>query len=369
MNILYYEIIFILTLLPNSFTFLVALVNLIFNQTLKPRIKFDENILISILIPMRNEENNIPKLLDSLKSQNYQNFEIIILDDNSSDNSFDIASNYINKFDNLQVLKGKELPQGWLGKNWACHQLSLQAKGKYLIFIDADVILNSTAINTLLSYIYKYNLKSLSVFPTQIMNSFGEKLVLPLMNWVLLSFLPLVLVRLLHFKSLVAANGQLFVFHRDTYFKIGGHEMVKNQPVEDMELARLIKSNGLKIGTFLGGKLVSCNMYDDFVSSILGFSKNFYKGFNTHWTIFLLIIGYIAFFNLIPFVLVFYKSIFIIPILLIISTRIILSILSNQKITTNTFLHIPQFIVFLLIGILSVYKTKFGKNVWKGRQI
>lgn len=363
------DIVFILILLTNVITFLVALVNLIFNQTLKPKFADNDNIILSILIPMRNEEKNIHKLLDSFISQDYQNFEVIVLDDNSSDNSYEVASNYSNKLKNLQVIKGRELPNGWLGKNWACYQLSSYAKGNYLMFIDADVILNSQAINSLISYISRYKLNALSVFPTQVMNSFGEKLVVPLMNWILLSFLPLVLVRKSRFNSLLAANGQLIVFDRDTYFEIGGHQKVKNQPVEDMELARLVKPSGRKIGTFLGGNLVKCNMYDGFLSSVSGFSKNFYKGFNINWLPFLVMIGYITFSNLTPFFLVFHNSLFIIPLLLIISTRIILSILSKQGIITNTFLHIPQFIVFLFIGILSVYKTKFGKNVWKGRQI
>lgn len=360
----YYPILFF-TLL----TLVVLLINLIFNQTLKQTANNQDTPLVSILIPMRNEENNIVHLLNSIINQDYNNYEVFILDDHSNDNSYQVARSYLNKISNLQIIKGKELPNDWLGKNWACHQLSNYANGDLLLFVDADVCLNTKALNTLISYCYKYNLDTLSVFPTQIMNTFGEKLVVPLMNWVLLSFLPLILVRKSKFRSLVAANGQLLLFKKEVYQKIGGHLKVKNHPVEDMQLARNIKNYGYKIGTYLGGNLVKCNMYDGFKSSVNGFSKNFYKGFHTNWLIFILFVIIISISNITPFIFIFFNILYIIPILLIIVNRVILSYLSKQEVFTNILLHIPQFIVFLLVGILSVYKTKFGKNIWKGRQI
>ncbi len=346
-----------------------SIVNLIYNQTLKPIKQLKINTLISILIPARNEEQNISKLLNSLVSQKNYNIEILVLDDNSSDGTYQVIYDFSSKYNNLKAIKGKPLPEGWLGKNWACHQLSEIAKGDILLFIDSDVILHQEAIPTLLANFYEFKLDALSVFPTQIMNSFGEKLVVPLMNWILLSMLPLFLVRKSKFQSFVAANGQLFLFSKEAYNKIGGHQSVRNNPVEDMELARNLKKNGLKIATFLGGELVKCNMYDGFLSSIQGFSKNFYKGFNINWLLFLLFVLLISIINLIPFFLVFSNVLNIIIIILIILNRIILSYLSKQNIFTNLLFHIPQFIVFLLIGIISVYKTKFGKNVWKGRPI
>lgn len=350
-------------------TFLVSLINLLLNQSLKSINLSNNTPLVSVLIPVRNEENNIPILLNSLLLQDYQNIEILVLDDNSTDNTYQVIQDYSIEYNNISTIKGGPLPDGWLGKNWACHQLSNFAKGDIYIFVDSDVFLKSNAITSLLSFYYKYDLDALSVFPTQIMNSFGEKLVVPLMNWILLSFLPLFLIRKSKFKSFIAANGQLFMFSKEIYRQVGGHEAVKSNPVEDMELAKNVKKNGFKIATFLGSELVKCNMYSGFMSSINGFSKNFYNGFNIPWTVFIFFVFFISLVNILPFLLIFMNFYFLLPVLLIILNRIILSYLSKQDIFTNIILHIPQFIVFLFIGILSVYKTKLGKNVWKGRPV
>ncbi len=369
MNISWIEILIIIITLPSSITFLVSLINVIFNQTLRVTKLQDDYPFVSVLVPIRNEEQNIPKLLNSLSMQDYHNFEIIILDDDSNDTSYQVASSFRNKINNLQIIRGAKLPNKWLGKNWACHQLSENAKGEILIFIDADVILHPSAISTLIGYLRKFKLDALSVFPTQIMHSLGEKLVVPMMNWILLSLLPLVLVRKSKFKSLTAANGQILMFKKEVYQKIGGHTKVFNQPVEDMELAKLVKTTGHQFGTFLGGELVKCNMYKGFIDSIQGYSKNFYNGFKLNWLLFILFILVLGLSNIIPFVLVFSNFLFMLPIFFIIFNRIIVSYLSKQNIISNILLHIPQFIVFLFLAIFSVYKTKLKKNIWKGRPV
>lgn len=369
MTDLFLQISFIFILIVILTTFFVSLINLLLNQSLKPINLSNNKPFVSVLIPVRNEEKNIPNLLNSLLLQDYQNIEILVLDDNSTDNTYQVIHDYSIKYNNIVTIKGKPLPDGWLGKNWACHQLSNFAKGDLYMFVDSDVFLKSSAISSLLSYFYKYRLDALSVFPTQIMKSFGEKLVVPLMNWILLSLLPLFLIRKSKFNSFIAANGQLFMFSKEIYRRIGGHEAVKSNPVEDMELAKNVKKNGFKIATLLGSELVKCNMYSGFVSSIYGFSKNFYKGFNIPWLIFIFFVFSISLVNILPFLLIFMSIYFLLPVLLIIFNRIILSYLSKQDIFTNIILHIPQFIVFLFIGILSVYKTKLGKNVWKGRPV
>ena len=140
------------------------------------------------------------------------------------------------------------------GKNWACHQLSQKAKGKYLLFIDADVELAPNAISSTAKIMAETKTKMLSVFPTQRIKSFGEWLIVPLMNWLLLAFLPLRQVYASRNNSFIAANGQFILWDRETYFSIGGHQQVANAVVEDMELARKAKQKN-KIITLLGGNL------------------------------------------------------------------------------------------------------------------
>jgi cellulose synthase/poly-beta-1,6-N-acetylglucosamine synthase-like glycosyltransferase len=125
--------------------------------------------------------------------------------------------------------------------------LAQEAKGEYLLFLDADVELTSNVISSAVYELEKSSVTLLSIFPTQIIKSFGEHLIVPLMNWLLLTFLPLRFVYSSSSKAFVAANGQFMLWRKDDYFKIGGHETIKNKVVEDMELARLAKQNKLKL--------------------------------------------------------------------------------------------------------------------------
>ena len=247
--------------------------------------------LVSVLIPARNEEKNIAKCIEGMINQDYPNKEIIILDDNSTDKTFEIASSIHS--DNLNIIKGKELPSDWLGKNWACNQLSSVPKGDYLLFIDADVDLKPSAISSAVYEMNTSNATLISIFPTQIIKSFGEYLIVPLMNWLLLSFLPLRFVYSSSNKSFIAANGQFMLWKKDDYKRLGGHNKVKNKVVEDMEIARLVKLNLLKVKTMLGGELVLCRMYNSLSESYNGFQKNFYAGFSINPILFLIIISFL----------------------------------------------------------------------------
>ena len=159
---------------------LIILIVIIYNYFTSPRItdlKETEDISpISILIPLRNEEENIEDLLRGLQNQHLGEHEILILDDNSTDNTFDIVDKSKRQNPQISLMRGEKLPPGWLGKNWACYQLSRIAKYDTLLFIDADVRLSKKAISSAVKKMKRYNVGMLSVFPTQINNSFGETL-------------------------------------------------------------------------------------------------------------------------------------------------------------------------------------------------
>lgn len=359
-----------------SVFWLNSLFNLLFSNFSKLKFRKTKNQInfqdkISILIPVRNEEAKISNLLESLINQTYKNIDIHILDDNSEDNTYEIIQQYHEKYENIKVYKGKELPDGWLGKNWACKQLSQKANSDIVLFLDADLILNSRAIELLMIKYKSSNVGLISVFPTQITISIGEKLIVPLMNYILLAMLPLTLVYKSTLKSFIAANGQLMLWRKSTYEKIGGHYAVKDKVVEDIELAKLVKKNNDKVLTLLGGNFVFCRMYEGFRESLSGFSKNFHKGFNLPPFIFLSLFSLISLINIFPFLQFIYSQdfFFLVMILLIIFTRINISLLSNQNIIVNLLLHPFQFILLIVLAFLSVIKTKFGLNVWKGRKI
>lgn len=323
--------------------------------------------LVSVLIPARNEENNIVKCIEGVLGQDYQNKEIIVLDDNSTDRTLELASSF--KEDVVKIIKGKELHSGWLGKNWACNQLAEQAKGEYLLFIDADVDIRSTVISSAVVELERSNSSLLSIFPTQIIRSFGEHLIVPLMNWLLLTFLPLKFVYSTASKSFVAANGQFMLWRKQDYLKLEGHYKVKSSVVEDMELARLVKQNHIKVKTMLGGELVYCRMYNSFSDSYNGFQKNFYAGFSIHPVFFMIVISFLLVVFLSPIFIISKDYYSIIPIVLVIISRTSESIKSKQNFLLNIFLHPLQMLLMYWIGIVSVIKFKTNQLIWKQRKL
>lgn len=349
----------------------VALYNLVTRPVLefRRRTSMHSKPLVSVLIPARNEAHNIERVLYTVTQQTYRNIEIIVLDDHSEDRTREIANSIAHVEPRLRVTGGKQLPGGWTGKNWACHQLSREAKGEILLFIDADVQLAPEAISSAVVQMSGHRLSMLSVFPTQIMQSFGERLVVPLMNWLLLSFLPLRLVADSPNPKFVAANGQFILMQRDIYHSIGGHDAVKDKVVEDMEIARTLKRNGNRIMTLLGGDLVSCKMYNGAKDAATGFTKNFYAGFDIPKSLFMLMLFGLLIVYLGPFIALIENVLFVYPILFIVLNRLFISIASQQSPLYNIILHPVHMLIMTIIGIRSVETFAQGQILWKGRRI
>lgn len=338
-------------------------------KILNKPVKLNSTPLVSVLIPARNEESNISNCINSIINQNYPKIEVIVLDDNSEDNTYNIVKNISENNKKVKIIKGKPLLKGWKGKNWACYQLSEHANGEYLLFLDADVFLAPYAISYSLHLMYKYNLNALSSFPTQLTYSFGEKIIVPLMKWLLLSFLPLRLVYSSPNKSFIAANGQFLMFSKNTYNLIGTHYAVKDKVVEDMEFALLLKNYNLKLLTTIGADAIFCKMYSNFSTAFFGFSKNYFPGFkvNAFSFIFIQIIFILLFF--LPFILLFFNIKFLYIAILILLGRVLLANLTKENYFLSILLHPMQMITLFAIGINSVILTKTKRIKWKGRKI
>ena len=354
------------------FTFLIIRFGVtLFNFITDPRLKiagkqYDD--LVSILIPVRNEEKNILTLLRSIEKQNYSNYEVIIIDDSSTDNTYNVSQSFTAGHPRFTVIKGKELPIGWLGKNYACHQLAQKANGQFFLFIDADEKVFDALINSALHRIHLNNLSLLSLFTNQEMPTFGEKLVIPVMNFFLLNLLPLRLILTNRRASLSVASGQFMLFNAKTYHQNNWHERVKDKVVEDVEIMRLIKSESLKGETLLANGMISCRMYNNYHTAIDGFSKNFFAGFNYN------IISLLAYLLLVicgPILifLTFKTSLIILMLGLVILSRVLISVISQQNIPKNILLHPLQMMCLLIVGVLSIQKHFTKKTVWKGRSI
>jgi glycosyltransferase involved in cell wall biosynthesis len=347
--------------------FSVTLFNFISNPklTVSPKHYTD---LVSILIPVRNEEGNIEILLESIKIQEYKNFEVILLDDSSTDKTFAVCEDFCKRDSRFTNIRGSELEKGWMGKNFACHQLAQKANGKYLMFLDADETIKNGLINHSIHRMVIGKLALLSLFANQITISMGEKLVVPLMHFLLLNLLPLRLVKLSANPSFSAASGQFMLFDAKIYKQQLWHQQVKNKVVEDIEIMKKVKEKGFVGESLLANKFLYCRMYKSFTDGLNGFSKNLLAGYNGS------IIGLLIFMFFIlagfPLILFFLNvQLALIALTLIILTRVMVSMLANQSMINNIILHCAQIFTLLLLTILTIYKSITKTQVWKGRAI
>ena len=268
----------------------------------------------------------------------------------------------------IKLIESSGLPNGWLGKNYACHEMSKQAKGKYFLFLDADVRLSRNIIINSIAKAEKYKLGLLSIFPLQQMYTIGEKITVPNMNFILLSLLPLILVRKTKYQSLAAANGQFMLFQSDNYKSIYPHEKMKANKVEDIEIARYYKQLNIKIACLTGDEKISCRMYHGFNESVNGFSKNVIYFFGRSF-----VLAYLFWLiTTVGFVVVYIGSditTFILYVIILFIIKILISVISKQETLTNLMFLIPQQltlgIIILKAGISSLKKD----YQWKGRNI
>ena len=348
--------------------------------------------LISILVPARNEETRLPRCLDSLLAQTYARVEILVLDDHSTDGTSRVALDRGFSSEGgarLQLLRGRELPAGWTGKAWACHQLAQEARGDYLLFTDADTQHAPDGVSSTLAYAVEARADLLSAWPRQITKTWSERLVIPLIGLLILGFMPHLflwlpqrypaLARLIPpewLRSLGGANGQFLLFRRAAYDAIGGHEAVRDHLVEDVAIARLIAHRtreGMRLINCDGSQIVSCRMYENFSGVWEGFTKNLRAAFDERIGTFLGFgaMQFVCFF--LPFAMIClpgrmgsWWTVAALEVVLIYAIRIILTL----RLGTSWFsviLHPFAQLFALAIGFNS-WRLSSGKGVsWKGR--
>ena len=229
--------------------------------------------LISILIPSRNEESDIVPCLESLRRQDYPNYEILVLDDNSSDNTAAVVEEIAAADPRVKLLRGEPLPQGWAGKPFACHQLASQARGSWLLFTDADTIHAPAMLRSALAYAHNNRLALLSGFPLQHAVSLSQRVVIPVMYFIMLSWFPLWWLQGSRKPKPGLAIGQFLFLSAQDYREIGGHEAVKSRILEDVWLGFEIARHGKRQATVDLSRVVGCRMYEGLGDLWEGFTK------------------------------------------------------------------------------------------------
>ncbi|HEY97235.1 MAG TPA: glycosyltransferase [Dehalococcoidia bacterium] len=244
----------------------LILVNLILNlksiRTPSTRARLpDKPPLISVLVPARNEENNIDNCLESLRSQDYPNFEVVVLDDNSVDNTAAIVAGYAQRDNRIRMIRGKPLPDEWAGKPFACQQLAEEAKGDWFLFVDADTVHASHMLRSVLALAMQLKTSMLSGFPRQLNRSLPQKIAVPLIYFVIVGWVPLWWIHRSRSKMASIAIGQFLFFSREEYWRIGGHEVVKARILDDIWMGiEVARAGGRHVAVDLSS-VVFCDMY------------------------------------------------------------------------------------------------------------
>jgi chlorobactene glucosyltransferase len=256
-------------------------VNLILNLRYLKTPSIDSKIpqnapMVSILIPARNEEGKIAKCLQTLCKQDYPNFEILVLDDNSTDATAAVVQRLAANNKCLRLINGAPLAAGWSGKNYACYQLAKEAKGDYLLFVDADTIHAPYMLRGVMALALELNTSLLSGFPRQIAETPVMKLFTPTWYFILMTWCPLWFMHNSKKNMPSIAIGQFLLFSKREYWRIGGHERVKSKVLEDIWLGIEVNKHGGKHIAVDLSDVVYCKMYDNFKGIWNGLTRSVY---------------------------------------------------------------------------------------------
>jgi len=238
---------------------------------------------VSVVIPARNESSNISACVAAaLNSTDLDDLEVIVLDDASTDGTAPVAVEAAHGDSRFRLITSNEdVPEGWLGKNWACERLGAASSGSVIAFLDADVVVDPTGIARSIALMQSARLDIACPYPRQESHTALERLVQPLLQWSWLTLLPLGLAETSPRPELTAGNGQLLIIDRTMYERIGGHSAVKAEVLEDIALVRTVKSAGGRGGVVDGTHVARCRMYDSADALVDGYTKSLWSAFGS----------------------------------------------------------------------------------------
>lgn len=333
---------------------------------------------VSILVPARDEERSIAGCVQSLLAQDYPSFEVLVLDDQSSDGTHAILESLAVMQPMLRVLTGTPPPEGLLGKSWACSQLARQAQGEWLLFTDADTFFEPDALRNIVTAQGGERADLLTGLPRQLVRTWGERLLVPFFSWVLLSFTPLALVYRLKKPALSIAVGQMLLIRREAYQAVGGHESLGASIVDDLTLTRRIQAAGFCWRSAHIADLVSCRMYQSSGEALNGFIKNLFAAFDFRLLLFLFAFFWLA--------VMFWEPLIVLGLMIFdhapqiepVAMAACIGMAVSLWLAVYIDLKIPFWLAFLYpltvlaneaVALVSLSRSLSGELLWKGRKI
>ncbi len=259
--------------------------------------------MVSVIVPARNEEKNIRSCLRSLVDQDYPDYEIIVVDDRSTDNTAAIVLQMAAEEPRIRLVKGKRPTGTWLGKSHALHQGVLVAQGSWFLFVDADTWHHPHSISSCMHHCLTHKVDMLSLYPHFVCESFWEKVVQPAVGRIILFAAPLWLVNSTAkiWRIFYMAIGQFILIRKDTYEAVGGHAAIRSLVTEDVELAKRVKKAGYRLHFLYGIDLLHTRMYTRFSEMWRGWSRSFYPGMGNSVPIALIDTSLLFIFGTLPY--------------------------------------------------------------------
>ena len=325
---------------------------------------------VAILIPARDEEDSITAAVKSALGQELlDQFEVVVLNDASTDGTAEKLSAFTHP--KLRVINGEpELPQGWLGKNWACHRLSESVDADFLVFIDSDVTLEPAAVASAINSLTSNHLHLVSPYPRQLAPTLLARIVQPLLQWSWLTTVPLRITRKSLRPSLAVANGQFLVCRADSYQASGGHQGIKGEVLDDIELLRAFYRNGFTGSVIDGSEISTCQMYESNPALVSGYSKSLWNAFGGPIGS-LFVNTFFLFVYVFPLVGFFIDAVVLATLGLALGTigRLVAAQTSNGRKLPDSLLHPISIVTFSALNLISWWRHLMGTNTWKSRDL
>ena len=348
---------------------IVALANVVFWPRIVRAVDDNPAKRISILIPARNEESNLPDCLASALRQGDSVIEILVYNDHSTDGTSRVIEEFADRDARVRSVAPIPLEEGWCGKNFACARLASAARGEILLFIDADTRLSDSAAALMATEMERRQLTLLSCWPRLEMRGFWEQALMPVLNFVVFSIFPAPLSIVLQNPSLALAHGACMMFDRKTYHLLGGHAAVRDQIFEDVRIAQLWRMRGARSLCLDGRQIVRVRMYNSFGEIWRGFQKNFYPAFRRESSFWAFMAFHSVFF-LLPFFLLAVRPsmVMLLAVASIFAIRVALAARFRHPLWA-AIIHPVSESIMLALGLSSWWRCRSGQGVsWKGRE-
>ncbi|MEE4026003.1 glycosyltransferase family 2 protein [Gordonia sp. PKS22-38] len=326
---------------------------------------------LTVLLPVRDEVDNLADCLTAILDAVDRwpgPARVLVLDDESTDGTDRVLADFVARHGCEEALDGAPTPPGWLGKPWACEQLSRQAPGDGVyVFVDADVRVAPHAFVDSVALLREAGLDLVCPYPRQLTTGVVERLVQPLLQWSWMSTLPLRLAEQSSRPSMAAANGQLLVVDAAAYRRAGGHAAVRDEVIEDIALLRALKRSGGRGVVAEGSDVATCRMYDGWREVRAGYRKSLWSAFgSTAGTV-----AVVALLNLLytvpPIAALCGSRIGLLGYLAAVTSRAVTAVRTGGRCWPDVLAHPVSIVVFTVLTADSVIARRRGVLTWKGR--